>query len=147
MATASDAQQQANRSVMDPKRLMVIFYLLAGLVVALFLAQVLELLWVRTGWSNPEIIEGLGWNLTTLVGVLLAAGAVVVCLVHPRIHQLSVESASELMKVTWPTFGETRVNTVAVVVAAAIAAAMLFGIDTLAYQVMVDWLPALWGKL
>jgi preprotein translocase subunit SecE len=36
---------------------------------------------------------------------------------------------------------------VAVVVASLVAAGVLFGIDTLAYKMMVDWLPTLWGKL
>ena len=35
----------------------------------------------------------------------------------------------------------------AVVVASLVAAVILFGIDTLAYKMMVDWLPAVWGKL
>ena len=30
---------------------------------------------------------------------------------------------------------------------AAIAAVVLFFIDTLAYKLMVDWLPYIWGKL
>jgi len=28
-----------------------------------------------------------------------------------------------------------------------VSAVILYGIDTLAYKLMVDWLPALWGKL
>jgi preprotein translocase subunit SecE len=51
------------------------------------------------------------------------------------------------MKVTWPSWDETRVATVAVIVASAVAAVVLFGIDTVAAKLMVDWLPALWGKL
>ena len=51
------------------------------------------------------------------------------------------------MKVTWPTWAETRVSTLAVVVASLVAAVLLFGIDTLAYKLMVEWLPAVWGKL
>ena len=51
------------------------------------------------------------------------------------------------MKVTWPTWGETKVATMAVVVASLVAALILFGIDTLSYKVMVEWLPTVWGKL
>ena len=35
----------------------------------------------------------------------------------------------------------------AVIVASLVAAIILFGIDTLAYKLMVEWLPAMWGKL
>ena len=147
MAAASEASQQANRSGMDPKRLVVIFFLIAGLIFALFLEHVCGLIWARAGWSDPTVIEGVDWQVSTLVGFLLAAGLVVGAYMHPRSHALSLEVASELMKVTWPSWGETRVSTIAVVVASVIAAVILFGIDTLAYKVMVEWLPALWARL
>ncbi len=51
------------------------------------------------------------------------------------------------MKVTWPTWSETRTSTVAVVIASIVAAVILFCIDTIAYNMMVEWLPAVWGKL
>jgi preprotein translocase subunit SecE len=82
-----------------------------------------------------------------VLGVVLAAGLGIFSYVNPKIRTLSNEVASELMKVTWPSWEETRVSTTAVVVASMVAAVVLFGIDTLAYKLMVDWLPALWGKL
>jgi preprotein translocase subunit SecE len=66
---------------------------------------------------------------------------------NPKTKGLALEVANELMRVTWPSWEETRVSTLAVVVASVIAAAVLFGIDSLSYKLMVDWLPALWGKL
>ena len=60
MATATEASQQSHRSVMDPKRLVVIFYLIAGIVLALFLEHVFGLLWAAAGWNDREILEGLG---------------------------------------------------------------------------------------
>jgi preprotein translocase subunit SecE len=147
MATASEASQQANRSGMDPKRLVVIFYLVAGIVLALFLEHVFGLLWSRFGWSDAELFEGLGWRVSTLVGYVAALGLVLAAYFHPRTHTLSVDVAAELMKVTWPSWTETRASTLAVVVASLVAAVLLFCIDTVAYNLMVEWLPALWGKL
>lgn len=147
MAAASEASQQANRSAMDPKRLVVIFFLIAGLVLALFLEHVCGLLWARAGWSDPVIIDGVDWTVSTLVGFGLAALVAVVTYVHPRTHGLSLEVSSELMKVTWPTWGETKSSTLAVIVASVVAAILLFAIDTLAYNLMVEWIPAIWGKL
>jgi len=146
MAT-DEASQQANRSGMDPQRLVVISYLIFGLIIALFMEHVLGLIWGQLGWPDPEVLEGLGWKISTLVGVVLSAALVVGAYVHPKTRQLSMEVASELMKVTWPSWSETRVSTVAVVVASLVAAGVLFGIDTLAYKLMVQWLPSLWGKL
>jgi preprotein translocase subunit SecE len=147
MATASDATQTANRSGMDPKRLVVIFYLLGGFVTALFVEHVLSMVWDPLGFSNPELIEGLGWKVTTVLGVLLTAGLVVFCFLNPKVRALSLETASELMKVTWPTWSETKTSTVAVVVASLVAAVILYAIDLTALHLMVEWLPALWGKL
>jgi preprotein translocase subunit SecE len=147
MAAASEASQQANRSGMDPKRLVVIFFLIAGLIFALFLEHVCGLIWGRAGWSDPTVIEGVDWQVSTLVGFLLAAGVVVGAYLHPKSHALSLDVASELMKVTWPSWEETKASTVAVIVASVVAAVLLFFIDTLAYNLMVEWIPAIWGKL
>ncbi len=152
MASASEASQQANRSGIDPKRLVIIFYLVAGVILALFLEHLLSTTWAQfglpdPGLPDPDFIEGLPWRATTLLGVILSLVTVTVCYLHPRIHRLSLEVASELMKVTWPSWAETRVSTVAVVVASLVAAIILFGIDSLAYKIMVAWLPALWGRL
>jgi preprotein translocase subunit SecE len=147
MATSNEASQQANRSGIDPKRLVVIFYLVAGVVLMLFLDHVLSLTWARFGWSDPELVEGLQWKLSSVIAILLSVGAVAFCYLHPEVRRLSIEVATELMKVTWPSWHEVRVSTAAVVVASGVASILLFAIDTLAYKVMVDWLPALWGKL
>jgi preprotein translocase subunit SecE len=147
MASASEAAQQANRSGMDPKRLVVIFYMVFGIILALFLDHVLDLTTAELGWRNPEVIEGLGWKATTLAGFVIAIGLGAGAWTWPKSKQLSIEVASELMKVTWPTWAETRVSTMAVVIASLIAAIILFGIDTLSYKLMVDWLPFVWGKL
>lgn len=146
MSTAPEASQQANRAGMDPKRLVVIFYLATGVILALFFDHVLQIVWGKLGWRNTEI-GGLSWTTTGILGVVLALASVVSALAHPRTRQLSIEVASELMKVTWPTWSETRVATMAVVIASLVAAVILFGIDNLSYRLMVEWLPSLWGKL
>jgi preprotein translocase subunit SecE len=147
MATASEASQQANRSAMDPKRLVVIFLLLVGIVTALFLEHIFGLIWARAGWNDPVLIEGVDWRVSTLVGYLLAVGLAIGAWFNPRSNTLLLEVAGELMKVTWPTWPETRTSTVAVIVASVVAAVILFFIDTIAYNLMVEWLPAVWGKL
>jgi preprotein translocase subunit SecE len=147
MATASEASQQANRSAMDPKRLVVIFLLLAGIVTALFFEHVLGLIWARFGWGDPVLVEGVDWQVSTLVGYLLAVALAVLTWFHPKTHAVAIDIANELMKVTWPSWTETRSSTVAVIVASLVAAVILFLIDSIAYRLMVEWLPAVWGKL
>jgi preprotein translocase subunit SecE len=108
---------------------------------------VLGLIWARIGWNDPVLVEGVDWQVTSLVGYLLAVGLVVGTWFNPKSHDIAIDIASELMKVTWPTWSETRASTVAVVVASFVAAVILFCIDTIAYNMMVEWLPAVWGKL
>ena len=146
MAT-NEASQQANRSGMDPRRLVVIFYLVSALILSQFFEHLLASLWGQLGWPDKEVVEGLAWHTTTLVGLGIAVATAVAAYLNPITHRLSLEVASELMKVTWPTFADVRNSTFAVVVASLVAAAILFGIDRLALQIMVEWLPTLWGKL
>ena len=147
MSTQSEGTQLANRSGMTPTRLVVIFLLVTGFVLALFFDKVLGQLWAGFGWPDPEVIEGLQWHVSTVVGVVLAGGLAIGSFVWEKSRQLMSESAVELMKTTWPTMSETRTSTVMVIVASIITAAFLFAVDTLSYKLMVDWLPTLWGKL
>ncbi|HYV46421.1 MAG TPA: preprotein translocase subunit SecE [Myxococcaceae bacterium] len=133
---------------MSPGRLVVLFYLGAGIVLALFLGKVLGLVFAEVGVGDKsDALESIGLTPTQVLGVVLAGGIGVFCFVNAKTRTISNEVATELMKVTWPTWEETRTSTTAVVVASLVAAVILFGIDTVAYKLMVDWLPALWGKL
>jgi preprotein translocase subunit SecE len=147
MATPSEATQQANRAGMDPLRLVLGFFLVATVVLGLFSAHILGAVWARAGWPNFEVIPGIDADVPTAVGYALALALAIFAWVHPTPKHLALESASELMKVTWPSWAETRVSTIAVVITSLVAAFILFGIDTVAYQIMVDWLPSLWGRL
>ena len=145
--SASDASQQANRAEMDPRRLVVISFLVFGIILALFFSHLLEMVLAQLNVANAQAIEGTDIRLVNVLGVVLAGGLGVVAWRNQRLKALSLEVATELMRVTWPTWEETRISTVAVVVASLVAAVILFGMDTLSYKMMVEWLPALWGKL
>jgi preprotein translocase subunit SecE len=145
---ANDATTVANRSSMTPERLVVIFTLFLGIVLALFLKHVIAPIWVGVGLPDRELWEGAeGWTYTSLVALAVTAALLGGAWSSARVRHLAFDTASELMRVTWPSWAETRVSTVAVVVASLVAGVILFGIDTLSYKVMVEWLPALWGKL
>lgn len=147
MSSASEASEQANRSGMDPLRLVVIFYLLSTLVLGMFFAHVFAVLWARFGWPNQILVSGPDWDVPSAVGIVLALGLGIFCYVNKKVRGRTLESASELMKVTWPSWHEVRTSTVAVVIASLVASVILFGIDRISYEIMVDWLPRLWGKL
>ncbi len=132
---------------MDPKRLVVVAYLVFGIIIALFVGHLLEVIVARVGIANGRPIDGLDWKWTDVIGILATAGAVAYCWTNVKVRTLALETATELMRVTWPSWHETRVSTMAVVVASVIAAVVLFSIDTISYKLMVDWLPFIWRKL
>jgi len=145
--SGNEASQQANRAGMDPKRLVVISYLVFGFIIVLFLDHLLEMVLARVGVSNAVLIEGPDWRISTLASAVVTVGGFTYAWFNPKAKNLSIEVATELMRVTWPSWEETRISTFAVVIASIVAAVILFGIDSFSYKVMVDWLPALWSKL
>ncbi len=145
--SASEASQQANRAEMDPKRLVVVAYLVLGVIVAMFLGQIFDSVLAQLGASNPRVIEGLDFKMGDILTGVGTIGLGFWAWTHPRSHTWSMEVANELMRVTWPSWEETRISTLAVVAASLIAGVLLFFIDSLSYKFMVEWLPFIWGKL
>jgi preprotein translocase subunit SecE len=144
--SATEASQQANRAEMDPRRLVVVSYLVFGLIITLFLGRLVELTLGQLSIGNTEILAGAGIKLADLIGFVLTVGLASYAWTNPKVKGLSLEVATELMRVTWPSWEDVRVSTMAVVVASLVAAIILFGMDTLSYKLMVEWLPKLWGS-
>lgn len=145
--SVTEASQQANRAEMDPRRLVVVSYLVFGLILTLFLGRLIEMLMAQVSITNAEIITGTAIKVADLTGFVITAGLAIYAWTNPKVKSLSMEVATELMRVTWPSWEDVRVSTIAVVVASLVAAVILFGMDTLSYNLMVKWLPAVWGSL
>jgi preprotein translocase subunit SecE len=109
--------------VEQPKRIVAIAYVLAALVLGLFLEKVVALVFGYVRVNDFEVFSG--WSLSTFVGYGVAAAAAIVGWRIPRTQAVSLEVALELRRVTWPSIRETRAATVAVIVASAIAAVVL----------------------
>jgi preprotein translocase subunit SecE len=108
----------------EPRRLVGIFFVLAAIAIGVFLEKILGLVFSYTRWNDPAIF-GEDWTLSTVIGFAAAAVAAVIAWRTPKVQTTSLEIASELKKVTWPTFRETRAATVAVVLATFVAAIIL----------------------
>ncbi len=116
----------ADKAGIDPRRMVVIFFVLAAIAVGVFLEKVIGLVFSYARWNDPAIF-GEDWTLATVLGFAIAAVAAVVLWRTPRTQTVSLEVASELKRVTWPTLRETRAATVAVVIAT-FAAAVILGV-------------------
>jgi preprotein translocase subunit SecE len=114
----------------DPKRIVVIFFVVAAICLGVFLEKLLGIVFSYARWSDAAVF-GEDWSLTTVIGYGVAAIAAVVAWRTPRTQAVSFEIAGELKKVTWPTLRETRAATVAVLVATFVAAALLGAFDSL----------------
>ncbi len=109
--------------VEQPKRIVAIFYVLAAIVLGVFLEKIAALVFSYTRVNDFAVFGD--WTLSTVVGFALAAIAAVVVWRIPRTQAVSLEIALELRRVTWPSLRETRAATVAVIVASALAAVIL----------------------
>ncbi len=109
--------------VEQPKRYVAIFYVLAAIVLGVFLEKVTALV---LSYSRVNDFAVLGdWTLSTIIGFALAVVVAIVVWRYPKTQAVSLEIALELRRVTWPSLRETRAATVAVIVASAIAAVIL----------------------
>ncbi len=115
--------------VEQPKRIVVIFWILAAIVLGIFLEKVLALVFSYTRVNDFSIFGG--WTLSTVVGFAAAAVTAVTLWRVPKVQGTSFEVALELRRVTWPSLRETRAATMAVVVATFIASIILGVFDFL----------------
>jgi preprotein translocase subunit SecE len=119
----------------QPKRIVVIAYVLAAIAVGVFLEKVTAL---GLGYARVNDFEVAGgWSLSTLIGFVLAVIIALVVWRIPKTQSVSLEIALELRRVTWPSLRETRAATVAVIVASFVAAAIL-GL----FDMVWSWLSA-----
>ncbi len=112
----------------DPRRMVVIGFGLATVALGFFLSRALALAFSYTRWNDFPVF-GEDWPLTSVSGFAVAAVTAVIAWRTPRVRTLSLEAASELKKVTWPSLRETRAATLAVIVATFVAALILGAFD------------------
>jgi preprotein translocase subunit SecE len=115
------------------KRIVGIFYVVAALVIGVFLTRVLEYGFGQAGVNDFSVL-GLT-NLSSAIGYGSAFAAAVLVWRIPRAQQASLDVALELGRVTWPSMRETRAATIAVIIASLVAALILGLFDAVWGQV------------
>lgn len=123
---------------MTNTRLVAIGYVVLALAAGLFLEHVLLAAFGSFGPTQPLTRPLAGeWTWCTVIGLGAAAAAAIWLWLTPRTHEVSLEIAAELRKVSWPNWPETRAATIAVIVASVIAAALL-GLFDVFWQFLTD---------
>ena len=115
-----------------------IFFVVAGIIIAWVLATAYTTLFAALRWNDPPIV-GDRVTLTRLLGggtaVLVAAG----CFMWPKTKNYIGDVAEELNKVNWPSWAETKVSTLVVIITSVIAA-MILGVFDITFQILSNWL-------
>lgn len=115
-----------------------IFFLVAAIIVAIVVSKALASLFATLRVTDTALI-GDQVTLSVLIGfviALLAAGAL---FAWPKTKNYIGAVAEELNKVNWPTWAETKVNTLVVVVTSVIAA-MILGVFDITFGLLSEWL-------
>ncbi len=127
---------------LEPKRLVGMFYFVFALAAGAFLHQIAELVLTALRVQDRQLFGIDELTLSAVLGFGVAIAIAVVGYLNPKVHAVSIDIATELKRVTWPSLAETRVSTVAVIIASVVSALVLFGFDFISSKVMTVWVPA-----
>ena len=123
---------------MTNTRLVAIGYVVLAIAAGLFLEHVLLVVFGVFAPTQPLTRPLVGeWTWSTVIGLGVAAAVALYLWMAPKTHEVSLEIAGELRKVSWPGFAETRAATIAVIVASLIAAVLL-GLFDVFWQFVTD---------
>lgn len=99
----------------------VILGLLVWVVMASFFATVMN-------WISPDLdrfLMGARFAISDALGMICGIATAVVLWFHEAANRLGLEVASELRNVTWPSWPETRVSTIVVLVTTVVISLIL----------------------
>jgi preprotein translocase subunit SecE len=132
---------------MTNNRLVAFSTVVFALLIGIFLEHVLAALFSLVSLTQPLTTtlfqmplgpgepKDVSW--ATVIGLGISGGVFLWLWMKPATKVIGDEIASELRKVTWPSIEETRVATIAVIVASLIAAALLGFFDVF-WQFLTD---------
>ena len=106
------------------KRMVNMFFVAATLLAWGIFAKTFELVFAMSNIRNVALL-GKGFTMATLVGAVVALAMLFWAWRHRRIRPMINEVGDELTKVVWPTWDDTKKNTVITVIVTIIISAIL----------------------
>lgn len=110
------------------KRMVNLFFVGSTLLCWGIFTKTCELVFATANIRNTALL-GKGFTLATLVGAVMALALLFWAWRHRTIRPTVNEVGDELSKVVWPTWDETKSNTMITVIVTAIIAAILWIFD------------------
>lgn len=95
--------------------------LLVWIMLAAFLGAVMS--WISPNLDKPLL--GAQFAVSNLLGLMAGIGFVLFMWFSPQVQKFGMEVAGELRNVTWPTWPETRVSTIVVVITTVVVSLIL----------------------
>jgi preprotein translocase SecE subunit len=120
--------------------LVAIFFIASGIILAWLLSVALASLFAVLRITDTSLI-GDRVTLTRVLGIVIAAAVAVGTYSWSKTRLFTGEVAEELNKVNWPTWPETKVNTLVVIVTSVIAA-LILGVFDMTFGMLSTWLAA-----
>ena len=113
-----------------------LFFAAAGIIVAVVLSHAFSSLFSQLRVTNSPVL-GDKLMLSGFLGALVGLGAGALCFAMPKTKNAIGNVIEELNKVNWPSWAETKVNTM-VVIATSVVAAMILGV----FDITFGWLSS-----
>ncbi len=115
-----------------------LFFVVASLLTAWVLHKALQAIFLAAEVQNRPLLQD-RLPVSLLLGLLIAAAAGAFCFMNATLHKRVTEVFDELDKVNWPSWAETKVNTM-VVIATSVIAAMILGVFDATFLNLSTWL-------
>ena len=103
-----------------------------GLMIWPVLAELFGWIFSLVGPGMNQQLIGHNFRVADCIGLVLAGGTTYyIGWMHEEFRTFAMEAGNELSKVTWPTWSETRLSTIVVIITTMIIAAILGVFDYL----------------
>lgn len=120
------------------KRIVQVAYGAGTIIAAVLFARVYASLFGLVGARDPQLL-GKDFTLTTLMAGATALGLLLFTWRHDRVRPLAHEVADELVKVTWPTWDETK-NNARVTILVSVIVALILGVFDLVFGNLTNYI-------
>lgn len=127
-STAPSAARAVDQSQALQDRLKRGFYFLATLAAAVFYTKLMASAFAALALKDAPLL-GRGFTMSTVYALGLTALTIWFALASPRARLFIDEVAQELVKVSWPTFDESKLQTIQIALTTAIIAVILYVFD------------------